>query len=41
MGLSQSADTYRLEATNNVYIGSGKRCRGYLGIQVVARPAEL
>ncbi len=35
--LAQNADAYRLEATNNVYIGSGKRCRGYLGIQVVIR----
>jgi len=36
--IAQSADTYRLEATNNVYIGGGKRCRGYVGIQVLARP---
>ena len=39
--IAQSADAYRLEATNNVYIGSGKRCRGYVGIQVLARPAAL
>lgn len=39
--IAQSADTYRLEATNNVYIGSGKRCRGYVGIQVLARPMAL
>lgn len=39
--LAQNADTYRLEATNNVYIGQGKRCRGYMGIEVVARPTEL
>ncbi len=39
--IAQSADTYRLEATNNVYIGGGKRCRGYMGIQVLARSVEL
>ena len=39
--IAQSADVYRLEATNNVYIGNGKRCRGYLGIQVVVRPMGL
>lgn len=39
--IAQNAGAYQLEATNNVYIGSGKRCRGYLGIQVVARPTEL
>ena len=39
--LAQNADAYRLEATNNVYIGSGKRCRGYVGIQVLARPTAL
>ena len=39
--IAQSADTYRLEATNNVYIGSGKRCRGYLGIEVLIRPTAL
>ena len=39
--IAQSADAYRLEATNNVYIGNGKRCRGYVGIQVSARPAAL
>ncbi len=39
--IAQSADTYRLEATNNVYIVSGKRCRGYLGIEVLMRPTAL
>ena len=39
--LAQNADAYRLEATNNVYIGSGKRCRGYAGIHVLARPMAL
>lgn len=33
--IAQNADAYRLEATNNVYIGSGRRCRGYLGIEVL------
>lgn len=34
--LAQNTDTYHLEATNNIYIGNGKRCRGYTGIKVVA-----
>ena len=38
--VAQNAGTYQLEATNNVYIGSGKRCRGYRGIQVAVRPTE-
>ncbi len=39
--LSQNAALYRLEATNNVYIGKGKRCRGYCGIEIVVRTMEL
>ena len=39
--MAQNAGAYRLETTNNVYIGGGKRCRGYLGIQAVVRPTEL
>ncbi len=39
--MAQNADAYRLEATNNVYIGSGKRCRDYVGIQVLARSTAL
>ena len=39
--MAQNASAYQLETTNNVYIGGGKRCRGYLGIQVVVRSAEL
>ena len=39
--IAQSADAYQLEATNNVYIGGGKRCRGYMGIQVMVRPTGL
>ena len=29
---------YNLEATNNVYIGSGKRVRGFCGIELLQRP---
>ncbi len=39
--LSQNAAVYRLEPTNNVYIGKGKRCRGYCGIEVVNRTTYL
>ena len=39
--MAQNADTYHLTATNNVYLGSGKRCRGYLGIQAVLRSINL
>ncbi len=39
--VAQNADSYGLEATNNVYIGDGKRCRGYLGIEVLRRPTAL
>ena len=39
--MAQNAGVYRLEPTNNVYIGGGKRCRGYLGIRAVIRPAEV
>lgn len=35
--LAQNASVYRLEPTNNVYIGKAKRCRGYAGIEVVGR----
>lgn len=33
--LSQNAGDYSLEATNNVRLSSGKRCRGYWGLEVV------
>ena len=36
--LAQHADDYNLEATNNIRIGNGKRCRGYLGIEILNRP---
>ncbi len=39
--LAQNADAYRLEATNNVYLHSRKRCRGYVGVEVLMRPSEL
>ncbi len=39
--VAQNADSYGLEATNNVYIGDGKRCRGYLGIEALRRPTAL
>ena len=39
--IAQNADAYRLEATNNVYIGSGKRCRGYVGIEVLIKLTAL
>lgn len=36
--LKQHANLYNLEATNNVYIGGGKRVRGFWGIEVLQRP---
>lgn len=36
--LAQHADDYNLETTNNIRIGGGKRCRGYLGIEILNRP---
>lgn len=39
--LSQNADEYNLEATNNVRLGSGKRCRGYWGLEVVDKFGSL
>ena len=39
--IAQNADVYQLEATNNAYIGSGKRYRGYVGIKVLIRPTAL
>lgn len=38
--LGQHADDYNLEATNNVHIGGGKRCRGYWGIELLIRPEK-
>ncbi len=39
--LSQNAESYGLEATNNVYAGEKRRCRGYMGIYVLFPPGEL
>ncbi len=36
--LSQNADNYKLEPVNNVHIGGGKRCWGYMGIHVLLPP---
>ena len=35
--LIENADRYNLEATNNIYIGNGKRARGFLGIEVLQK----
>ena len=39
--LSQNAERYHLEPVNNLHIGGGKRCRGYMGIYVLLSPTEL
>jgi putative DNA primase/helicase len=36
--LAQHTDEYDLEASNNIYLGGGKRCRGYRGIEVLDLP---
>lgn len=33
--LARHAQTYHLTADNNIYIGRGKRCRGYQGVEVI------
>jgi hypothetical protein len=33
--LHENEDTYNLEATNNVYIGNGRRVRGFVGIELL------
>jgi len=38
--LAQNESLYNVEATNNIYAG-GKRVRGFLGIEVLARPSFL
>ena len=35
--LIENADRYNLEATSNIYIGNGKRARGFLGIEVLQK----
>lgn len=36
--LKQNADAYKIEYTNNVHIGGGKRVRGFWGIELLQRP---
>ena len=31
-------DRYNLEATNNIYLGNGRRVRGFLGIELLVKP---
>lgn len=33
--LAQYAESYHLIPENNIYIGKGKRCRGYRGVEVI------
>ena len=35
--LGQNAGTYHIEPTNNIYIGNGKRSRGFTGLKVVTK----
>lgn len=35
--LNQSAGNYHIEHTNNIYIGGGRRSRGFTGLRVLAR----
>jgi len=39
--LAQQAPSLNLEPTNNVYLCQNKRCRGYIGIEVLERPTLL
>lgn len=39
--ISQNAEHYGLEPVNNLHIGGGKRCLGYMGIHVLLSPMEL
>ena len=36
--LHENEDRYNLEATNNVYIGNGRRVRGFMGIELLVKP---
>ena len=36
--LHENEDRYNLEATNNIYIGGGRRVRGFLGIELLVKP---
>ena len=35
--LSQNAETYRIKHTNNIYIGAGRRSRGFIGLRVLVK----
>jgi putative DNA primase/helicase len=35
--LNQSAGSYKISHTNNIYIGGGRRSRGFTGLRVLAR----
>ena len=39
--LHENQDTYNLEATNNIYIGNGRRVRGFLGIELLIHPLKF
>lgn len=36
--LHENEDHYNLEATNKIYIGNGRRVRGFLGIELLVKP---
>ncbi len=36
--LHENGDRYNLEATNKIYIGNGRRVRGFLGIELLVKP---
>lgn len=36
--LHENEDRYNLEATNKIYIGNGRRVRGFLGIELLVKP---
>ena len=36
--LHENEDRYNLEATNNIYLGNGRRVRGFLGIELLVKP---
>ncbi len=38
--LAQNEALYKVEATNNIY-AAGKRVRGFVGIEVLAKPSFL
>lgn len=36
--LHENEDRYNLEATNKIYIGNGRRVRGFLGVELLVKP---